>query len=106
MLLRVAQPVLAQYGRDIDVLRALVEPQTPQRLHIKIGPADDENRWEVPEFLIPRYGPVFSRLLGTSDNPVAESTDRCLLWCTCLCSMFDGHVACLIGHLQGHLPCC
>eukprot|EP00775_Hariotina_reticulata_P012670 gene12670-12797_t len=54
LLLSLAQPILAQFGPDFDRLRVTVEPQTLQRLHIKISPADDESRWEVSEFLVPR----------------------------------------------------
>jgi hypothetical protein len=62
--------VLPQYGPDFDALTVLVEPQTPQRLHLKISPpaattassSSSSNEtppwWEVPGFLIPRCVPT------------------------------------------------
>lgn len=78
------EPVLPRYGRDFDALTVLVEPQTPQRLHLKISPpaADSSGgggsrtngtnpRWEVPGFLVPRYAPVPPQQLP--QNPSCES---------------------------------
>jgi hypothetical protein len=72
LTLQLQQSVLPQYGPDFKSLRVLVEPQTPQRLHVKISPTSSSKlssaglqegapsattgtRWEVPEWLIPRW---------------------------------------------------
>lgn len=76
------EPVLPQYGPDFDALTVLVEPQTPQRLHLKISPPAANSgggghrtngtnpRWEVPGFLVPRYAPVAPQPLPSCEKPV------------------------------------
>lgn len=73
LALQLAAAVLPQYGPDCAALEVLLEAQTPQRLHVKISPRDSSsrgasgsrpkaegaacsNRWEVPDWLIPRCG--------------------------------------------------
>lgn len=63
--LKLVAAVEPQYGPDFNALTVLLEPQTPQRLHVKISPAAASTagqdvgghqgpRWEVPEWLLPR----------------------------------------------------
>jgi hypothetical protein len=65
LTLNLVAPVEPQYGPDFTTLTVLLEPQTPQRLHVKISPAGGStaaeggngqqgSRWEVPEWLLPR----------------------------------------------------
>jgi hypothetical protein len=68
LTLKLVAPVEPQYGPDFKALTVLLEPQTPQRLHVKISPAADSTagedegvgrqqapRWEVPEWLLTRF---------------------------------------------------
>lgn len=44
---------LSQYGASFDDLTIEVTPETESRLHVKVKPAG-EQRWEVPESIVPR----------------------------------------------------
>jgi hypothetical protein len=43
-----------QYGPSFKQLDVLVQPQTADRLYVKIAP-EGQQRWTVPEYIVPRY---------------------------------------------------
>jgi hypothetical protein len=45
---------LQQYGESFEQLTVQVTPETANRLHVKVSPTGQQ-RWEVPESIVPRY---------------------------------------------------
>lgn len=45
---------LPEYGDSFKQLTVQVSPETPYRLHVKISPAGEQGRWEVPQKVVPR----------------------------------------------------
>lgn len=45
--------LLSEYGASFEQLSVDVKPETASRLHIKVYPTREE-RWEVPEAMVPR----------------------------------------------------
>lgn len=44
-----------QYGPSFKQLDVLVQPQTAERLYVKIAPqGQQQQRWTVPEYIVPR----------------------------------------------------
>eukprot|EP00877_Chromochloris_zofingiensis_P010438 jgi/Chrzof1/5648/Cz16g10050.t1 len=59
--LSISQHAYPEYGPDFDTLSAVVEYQTPYRLHVKVQPSN-QARWEVPTSLVNRPNDLLSNV--------------------------------------------